>query len=67
MTELYKIEKGIPMPLSKTNTRYEKMEIGDSFEFPIEKQKSIIASASAFSKRTNKKFSCRGNRIWRVK
>ena len=79
---MFKIEKGIPIPVSKTVTRqgrgrdrlypWAEMQVGDSFFVPGEAKRIGVAShASAVCKRyAPKRFVSRkvegGVRIWRV-
>ena len=69
----YKIEKDIPIPSRPypVNVKYPwaDMKVGDSFL--VGEDKTTIAKATAashnYGRRHGKKFSMRGNRIWRIK
>lgn len=69
----YKIEKGIPLPATKTSKKGESilrlMEVGDSL-FTDKKQSIAAAWASGVGKAYNLKFATRrvegGTRIWRI-
>ena len=71
---MYKVEKGITRPSGKygpTKYPFFVMEVGDSFEVPIEKKNSIYKCASSYGKRHGQKFSVRKfddatYRCWRV-
>ena len=62
----YKVEKNIPYS-TRASYPFEKMFVGDSFEFPIEEKIKITAAASYFGTRHVMKFSVRKNRCWRTK
>ena len=75
-----KIEKDIPIPKIRSNSKYpfDRMEVGDSFlvemeSYSLSKHSSISSCAISWAIRNNKdaKFSCRrvknGIRLWRIK
>lgn len=69
---MIKIDKGMPMPKSKSEKKYpfREMEIGDSF-FEEEVNRRLLASyASELGKKIGMKFSIRrvdgGIRVWRT-
>jgi hypothetical protein len=79
MTEEFKIERGIPVPLLPQFLRekmpLEKMEVGDSFFVSGNKngktiQEVKISVRNALPKKTKRRFLCRvidgGVRVWRV-
>lgn len=61
------VDKGVPVPEGKWSIwPFSKMEIGDSFSFEKESINSVSSAAVGFAKRSGRKFSRRGTRIWRV-
>lgn len=68
----YKIEKDVFMPKQTNKYPLWDMEIGDSFSFPMKERVNIAGTASAYARRSNKKWSTRKindrlGRIWRIK
>lgn len=72
----FKIEKSIPIPVSKPRGRKPKypfgeMKVGDSFQMPLKTGKVALNSAQAYGVRNNMKFVSQqvGKmlRIWRSK
>jgi hypothetical protein len=71
-TEEFKIEKNVEMLMKhEHHSKYpfDKMEIGDSFSFPIETWQKVAGCASYRKKTTPKRFrvSLTGLRCWRTK
>jgi hypothetical protein len=66
----FKIEKKIPMPIGRSELSrkypFDKMQIGDSFEFPKEIRIKVRYAATAYGIKHQKKFTCRSNRVWRT-
>jgi hypothetical protein len=65
----FKVDQGVPMPKVY---RYpiDELEVGESFEFPIEKRQSVQTSASNIKKKSDKSFvvskvNDEVGRIWR--
>lgn len=75
MSEMYKIEKGVPLPDKCRSTRkypLREMAIGDSFLIPgaADKQKSLVGSIHSCAAVLGKKIASRREgsdlRIWRI-
>ena len=75
MKKRIKIDKDVPMPApGRRIYPFDQMEIGDSFEVPIERANSVTSSSNAFRVKHNKKLRLvrRSNtiegtvRFWRV-
>ena len=66
----YKIEKNLPYPSCPypRNMKYpwDKMEVGDSFEVERYELPNATSAGHNYGRRNEKKFSSRGNRIWRI-
>ena len=68
---MYEIEKGVPMPPSKTLYPFAQMEIGDSFFVP---NKTTSSFSGTIANRRPKKFKSsavmekgvKGVRVWRI-
>lgn len=76
MREMATIEKGIPIPMSRSRSRvypFGEMEVGDSFliKYGDKDVRTMYSSASYYGKRNSKKFTIRqtpeGIRVWRTK
>lgn len=72
---VYRVEKGIPMPESRrgglVKYPFQTMDIGDSFEFPLQEYAAIQSACRAGRLIKDKRFSLRKEttttgRIWRV-
>jgi hypothetical protein len=66
----FKIEKRIPQPSQRVhgNSKYPfgEMAVGDSFALEPAMKRRIARTAYVYGARKKKKFSVRGNRIWRT-
>lgn len=68
---VYQVEDDVPIPV-KISTPLERLAVGESFSFPLDKRRSIQTQASALKKRDDKEFTVRKvddevARVWRTK
>lgn len=67
-----KVEKGIPLPSSYGKYPFSKMEVGDSFKWPLECRARLNTAAANYAKSHDMRFTIRAIsprelRIWRTK
>lgn len=70
---IYQVDSGVPIPQERLEQLpLEKLEVGESFLFPLAKRRSVQTVASRMKKEKGKEFTVRkmdenNARIWRTK
>ena len=67
------IERDIPMPprgggkpTSEERLALLLMKVGESFEVPQERLRNLWVTTASVRKTSDRKFKCRGARVWRI-